>query len=110
MYRQMEIFDFIETPRTLFEQIFEKINNPVALCTNCLCQYCANNAEEIWNKVKPGEIQMPCYNCEECYTWSGECRHRQQAKEDCIEFVLSDYGAERNRKKIRELRKKKEGE
>lgn len=106
----MEIFDFIKEPKTLFEKIFEKVNNPVFLCANCLCQYCANNAEEVWNKVKPGEMQIPCFNCEECCIWSGECRHRQQAKENCVEFVLSDYGAERNRKKIRKLRKKKEGE
>lgn len=101
MYRQMEIFDFINALQTLFEQIFEKIDNPVILCANCLCQYCANNMNEIWNKVKPEEIRSPCFNCEECRTWSGEGRHRQQVKEDCGNFVLSDYGAERNRKGIR---------
>lgn len=100
MNGQIDIFDFIEIPKTLFEQIFERIDNPVILCANCLCQYCANNMDELWKKVKPEEVQKPCYNCEECYTWSGECRHRQQVKEDCNDFILSNYGAERNRKKI----------
>lgn len=100
-YKQIEIFDFIEAPKTLFEQIFERIDNPVLLCANCLCQYCANNMDELWGKVMPEEVQKPCYTCEECYTWSGECRHRQQAKEDCDSFILSGYGTERNRKKIR---------
>lgn len=101
MYRQMEIFDFIEAPKTLFEQIFEKIDNPVFLCVNCLCQYCVNNVEEVWEKVKPEEMQEPCFNCDECCIWSGEHRHRQQAKENCDNFTLSDYGAERNRKKLK---------
>ncbi len=101
MNGQIDIFNFIEIPKTLFEQIFEKVNDPVLLCANCLCQYCANNTDELWKKVMPEEIQTPCYNCEECYTWSGECRHRQQVKEDCNDFILSNYGVERNRKKIR---------
>ena len=54
MYKQMNIFDFIEkipesvepSPSlTLFEKVFEKINDPVLRCVNCLCQYCVNNAE-----------------------------------------------------------------
>ncbi len=46
MEGQMDIFDFIEKPRTQFEQLFEKIKDPVMLCVNCLCQYCANNVEK----------------------------------------------------------------
>ncbi len=42
MYRQMNIFEFIEkppeskqkSPRTQFEQLFEKVNCPVILCAN----------------------------------------------------------------------------
>ena len=42
MYRQMNIFEFIEkppeskqkSPRTRFEQLFEKVNRPVILCAN----------------------------------------------------------------------------
>lgn len=43
MDRQMDIFDFIEKPpeseqrppRTQFEQLFERVRDPVCLCANC---------------------------------------------------------------------------
>lgn len=110
MNEQMDIFDFIEKTtepertlpsKSLFEQIFDKIDNPVIRCVNCLCQYCVNNVEEMWNKVRPEEQQTPCFNCDECRTYDGDAKHKERAKEECRYFVLSDYGAKRNRKKIR---------
>lgn len=110
MNKQMDIFDFIEKPtepekllppKSLFEQIFDRIDNPVMRCVNCLCQYCVNNVEEVWHKVRPDEQQIPCFNCDECRIYTGEVRHKEQRREDCSDFVLSDYGARRNRKKIR---------
>ena len=107
MYRQMDIFEFIEKspeseqkpPRTQFEQLFEKVRDPVIKCANCLCQYCVNNAEG--DKVKLGEMQTPCFICDECRTYDGDCRKQDQCKEECLEFVISDYGVRRNRKRIR---------
>ena len=109
MYRQMDIFDFIEKPpeselkppRTQFEQLFEKVRDPVCLCTNCLCEFCVNNAELSLDRVKPGEMQEPCFNCDECRVYDGDCRKLNQSKEECVEFVMSDYGAMRNRKGIK---------
>ena len=106
MHRQMDIFDFIEKPqeseqrttRTQFEQLFEKVRDPVCLCANCLCEFCVNNVE---GDIKPGEMQEPCFNCDECRTYDGDCRKQNQCKEECSEFVMSDYGARRNRKRIR---------
>ena len=80
MFWQMNIFEFIEKPpeskqkslRTQFEQLFEKVNCPVILCANCLCKYCTNNVEEVWSKVKPEEMQEPCFNCDECRIYSGD--------------------------------------
>ncbi len=105
--RQMDIFDFIEKPpeseqkppQTQFEQLFKRIRYPVIECVNCLCQYCANNVEG--DKVKSGEMQEPCYNCDECRVYYGDYRKQNQRKEDCAEFVMSDYGARRNRKRIK---------
>lgn len=106
MDRQMDIFDFIEKPpesvqkppQTQFEKLFEKIRDPVAKCANCLCQYCANNVE---GDIKPGEMQEPCFNCDDCREYDGECRKKNQRKEECAEFVMSDYGARRNRRRIK---------
>lgn len=110
MYRQMDIFDFIEKPseseqkppKTQFEQLFEKVRDPVIKCANCLCQYCTNNTNR---DIKPGEMQEPCFNCDECRTYDGDCRKQNQHKEECTEFVMSDYGAKRNRKKIRLIKR-----
>lgn len=107
MYRQMDIFNFIEKPpeseqkpsRMQFEQLFEKVRDPVIECANCLCQYCVNNVEG--DKVKPREMQEPCFICDECRTYDGDCRKQNQRKEECAKFVMSDYGARRNRKRIR---------
>lgn len=112
MYRQMDIFDFIGKPDTCaarsptvtrLDQIFEKIDRPVMRCANCLCQYCANNAEEVHHTVRPDEMGEPCFNCDECREFTGESKHRYEAKEHCADFVLSDYGAKKNRKKLMKL-------
>lgn len=109
MYKQMDIFDFIEQPpepprseqKTLLESLFSKINDPVMQCANCLCEHCTNNVEELWSKVQPEEQKLPCFNCDECRHYTGDTRHRSGRKEDCTQFVLSNYSAEKRRKKIK---------
>lgn len=119
MYRQMDIFDFIERPpecdkpsvceqtlsRTQLERLFEKAKDPVLCCANCLCQYCVNNAEELWGKVKPEEMQEPCFICDECRIYNGDHKFRNQRKEECENFVMSDYGTGKNRKRIKLIKK-----
>lgn len=112
MNGQMDTFDFIEKPEkqtteqpsNIHRQLLYKIDNPVMLCVNCVCQYCVNNQEEIWDKVCPDEVIEPCFNCDECYEFTGDCRNQRMLKEFCDKFVLSDYGAARNRKHIRLIR------
>lgn len=110
MYKQMDIFDFIERPivpsppKPLFEQLFLKINDPVIVCVNCLCQYCTRNAEELYNTVKLDEAaEEPCLNCDKCRTFTGEQVHREQARKDCENFIMSEHGANRKRKEIRAI-------
>jgi len=113
MYRQMEISDFLDGlpecgkqqeyphhPQTQFEQLFEKIKDPVLECANCLCQYCVNNVEGL-DKINPGEMQEPCFACDECRIFSGDHSLRNQRKEECMNFVMSGYGAQRNRKRFK---------
>lgn len=110
--RQLDIFDFIDTcpgpktenpyPETKFEQIFEVVNDPVICCTNCLCQYCTHNAEELYHTVKLAEAaQEPCFNCDECRIYGGDCKLKNRQKWDCTEFIMSDYGARRNQRRIK---------
>lgn len=100
---QLDIFNFIDKPKSLLEKIVGKILNPVTPCANCLCQYCANNAEELWSKVKPEEQSFPCLICDECVFYSGDLSFKQKNREECNNFILSDYGASRNRKKLKVL-------
>lgn len=109
MYRQMEIFDLIEKPQKIeqkppqsqFDQLFEKVQDPVCLCANCLCEYCVNNVEQSRDKVNSEEMQESCFNCDECRVYDGDCRKENQRIEECVDFIMSDYGAKRNRKKIK---------
>lgn len=106
MYKQISIFDFIDKPlelqyETQFESMFTKIKNPVIQCANCLCDRCVNNVEELWNKVQPEEQRLPCFNCDECYIYTGDSKHKVNRREDCKEFEISEYAAKSVRKKIK---------
>lgn len=106
MNGQIDIFDFIKRPtepenKTLLQRLFGKTNDPVMQCTNCLCEYCVNNVEELWSKVKPDEQRKPCFVCDECRYFTGSQKHNTQRKEECSEFVISDYSASQRRKKIK---------
>ncbi len=88
--------------KTLFEQLFRKTNNPVMPCINCLCQYCTHNAEELYITVKLVEATgEPCFNCDECRVFTGEWTHREQAREECENFIISEHGANKIRKQFK---------
>lgn len=112
MEGQMDIFNFIEKPeeqpteklQNISRQLLYIVDNPVTRCANCVCQYCVNNAEELWNKVRPDEVIESCFNCDECHEFTGDCQHKVESKRYCDKFSLSDYGAARNRKHIKLIR------
>lgn len=109
MFRQVEIFDFIErpqgsdkeNPRSSLERLFGKVVSPVEQCVNCLCERCTNNVEELWSKVRPEEQREPCFNCDECRYYTGENNHKSRRIEDCGKFEISDYAAVSQRKKFK---------
>ncbi len=115
---QMEIFDFMEkspgqracesgqASKTLLQGLFGRLKNPAVRCRNCLCNFCANNAEELYHKVKPEEMRECCLDCDGCREYTGDCAHRSRAKEDCEKFVVSDYGAGMVRGKFRIVEEK----
>ncbi len=95
--------------KTKFEQLFQKLNNPVCQCTNCLCQYCTHNVEELYYTIKPEEAaEEPCFNCNDCRIYSGDSRQKNQRKKECTDFIMSDYGAQRNRKRFKVVAGNKE--
>lgn len=109
MKGQMNIFDFIDKPEeqsaekmnTIPRQLLYIIDNPVIKCANCVCRYCANNAEELWDKVQPLEVKESCLNCDKCHEFTGDRKHKTEVKKYCDRFVLSNYGAAKNRKRIK---------
>jgi hypothetical protein len=112
MFVQMDIFEFIEKPQesikteriSLFDRLFIRINSPVTQCANCLCERCVNNAEMLWSKVGPEEQRKPCFNCDECRHYTGKNNiHKSQLKDDCGNFVISDYAAKQRREKIKKV-------
>lgn len=111
LYKQSEIFDFIENTqeskneksRTMLERLFGKVDSPVMQCANCLCERCVNNVENLWSKIRPEEQIISCFNCDECCYYTGGCNYKLQKKEDCEDFVISDYAAVSRRKKIKVL-------
>lgn len=103
MHEQLTLFDLVKE-RTLFEQIFTPVKNPMVRCVNCLCQYCTHNAEEVHHTVKQEEAaEEPCFICDECWEFTGEAKDQVCQKMDCENFVISNYGAIRNRKRIKLL-------
>lgn len=97
--RQQEHGTCMDSPRpeTLLWRLFGKLDNPVIRCTNCLCSYCANNAEEVYHRVKPGEMVFPCIDCDDCREYGGRSGDNR-CKEDCAGFTVSAYGAGRIRR------------
>ena len=106
MYEQLSLFDLDKKinpqKETLFEQLLPVVKNPIMLCVNCLCQYCTHNVEELYNTVKLEEVaDEPCFICDECRVYSGGTTHKVCQKMDCENFVMSNYGAKRNRKRFK---------
>ena len=73
-------------------------------CYYCLCRSCINNAESL--TVNPEEVPYdwhPCFFCDICNNFDGESPENME-REECHEYVIDDYHARQNRKKIRIVR------
>lgn len=99
MKGQLRLFDFIEKPKSILEMLDLKTDDPICRCTNCLCNYCANNVESI--NIKQGEMIEPCFDCDYCRHFSGEMELCSMEKENCNRFEISDYAAKRKRDKFK---------
>lgn len=95
----LSLFDLIEEPKSMLEQFSLKINNPVCVCANCLCNYCTNNVEGL--NIKQGEQKTSCFSCDYCVHYSGEIKMRSMVKENCCDFIISEYTAQKIRKRLR---------
>lgn len=73
-------------------------------CYYCLCRSCINNAES--RTITPDELPydwQPCFFCDMCRNFDGESPEDMERAE-CSEYVIDNYHAEQNRKKLRIVR------
>lgn len=73
-------------------------------CYYCLCNSCINNAESI--TVTPDELPddwRSCFFCDICRNFDGESPEVMERTE-CSEYVIDNYHAAQNRKKLRIVR------
>lgn len=77
------------------------MKNYVCPCGGCLCNQCANDVNNI--RSKPEEMDEPCFNCEDCREYDGDCKKKYNHKESCENFKITEYHAKRNRAKIKLL-------
>jgi len=102
--KQIDLFDYIEKPepvpepKSTLEKLFGKIRVPVTQCANCLCGRCSNN---VVVSQQPDEVNLYCYECDECYYYTGERVNRRNNKEDCKHFVVSNQAAAKQRNKMK---------
>lgn len=109
MKGQMDLYNFVEKPKEpqtekehdISNQLLYELDNPVIECANCVCHYCVNNVEELWRTVRPEEVRRSCLNCDECREYSGNDKDMLRSLTGCRRFLISDYGAEQYRKKIK---------
>lgn len=73
-------------------------------CYYCLCRSCINNAESL--TVNPEEVPYnwhPCFFCDICRNFDGESPENME-REECVEYVIDDYHARKNREKLKIVR------
>ncbi len=99
---QLTLFDFIDKPRSMLDNLGFKVRNPVCICGNCLCNYCANNVEI--RNIEPGEMVEACFDCDYCRYFTGENELCSMVKENCSHFIISNYEAQKKRDKFKNCR------
>lgn len=71
-------------------------------CYYCLCNSCVNNVESRTVNVRevPNDYD-PCFICDDCCVYDGDCQKKNMEIEKCKKYIIDDYHAQKNRKKIK---------
>ena len=98
-YEQLTLPSVFEEKRQQLQG--ENINYAVP-CGGCLCCKCTNNVEN--PNVKIGEQKEACFNCDYCRYFDGQGKNNK--KFDCEKYLITDYAAEKERRRFRIVKKK----
>lgn len=60
----------------------------VSFCGRCICDTCANSVESNYHYRTLGEMDEPCFTCDECRHYDGDWHKRSQWREQCERFKL----------------------
>lgn len=105
MNHQITLMDLGFIPYSEKEQEQEEHQKQYAVpCGGCICNHCANSVE-CWD-VRTGEMEFPCFTCDECCYYDGNGRSKKRA--ECGDYKVTDKHAEYLRKRVRMVTKKKE--
>ena len=72
-------------------------------CGGCICNHCANSAE-CWDNCT-GEMEFPCFTCDECIHYDGFGNKRSQKRLECMNYKVTNKYAEYLRKRIKAVTK-----
>ena len=96
MNHQITLKELGMIPPTL-EQPKKVISTAVMPCFDCICNHCAN-CTECWDNCT-GEMDEPCYVCEECKNYDGTGKDMWRC--ECDRYKITNQYAEKKRKKFR---------
>lgn len=76
-------------------------------CYGCLCDTCANSVELLSWYFTAGEVEEPCFTCDECRHYDGDMGKRDQWHGTCPRYIEAQKAAEARK---RELERRAEAE
>ena len=71
------------------------------LCWGCICNRCANSVECFDHC--PGEMDEPCFTCDECIYYDGKSDRRVMRRDECPKYKITEYYVSIFRKKMKIL-------
>lgn len=100
MYEQLTFLEKIGYINESRIETYENYNDYACICFGCKCNTCANNVD-CEHSIPSEEMKKPCFNCDECYYFSGDAYDRRNKQNACDGYRITEYAARRNREKLR---------
>jgi hypothetical protein len=100
-----EFLNISEDKQTNQEVEIRPLRTPmVDPCYYCKCNSCINNVENI--RTTPEDTSRnwnPCFICDDCRIFDGDSLKRCMEVDYCNKYVIDNYHAKQNRKKLKVL-------
>lgn len=67
-------------------------------CGPCKCNSCKESVENVYSRA--GEMQTPCFSCDECAIYDGDSRKSRKCITDCGNYGIDNFHAKKLRDKF----------